>query len=170
MTTTATAVLSDRQKHYLPYKSLRGYCTNVYLHLNLEEEGQFPGFPLTIDGRPLAVQRLIHLYLPRGFADNGSNDLLPCYGWLLEITDLTGASHSLDIALHSLYMSQLYATGCDTAPLETCLDIYDTALQKLRADLEDPEAKLRDETLAAIVIISTNEVRNLVGNLSYICS
>lgn len=100
------------------------------------------------------------------FADDGMNDIQTCCSWLLETAELTGTSQALDVALHSLYMSQLYATGSNTASLETCLDIYNMALQKLRADLEDPEAKLRDETLAAIVIISTNEVRNHVGNFS----
>jgi hypothetical protein len=112
------------------------------------------------------VQLLKQLYLPRGLADDGVNDIQTCCSWLLETAELTGTSQALDVALNSLYMSQLYATGINTASLEACLDIYNTALQKLRADLEDPEAKLRDETLAAIVIISTNEVRNHVGNFS----
>ena len=110
------------------------------------------------------MRLLKQLYLPRGFVDDSVSDIQTCYSWLLEIAELTGISQALDVALHSLYMSQLYATGSNMASLETCLGIYNTALQKLCADLEDPEAKLRDETLAAIVVISTNEVRNHVGN------
>lgn len=163
MTTTATTVLSDKRRQQLQYQSLDGYHANLHGRSSIIPEGQtFPRCPSSIEGRTRIVQLLKQIYLPRGFADDGVNGLQTCYSWLLEIDELTGASQSLDVALHSLYMSQLYATGSDAASLEACLDVYNTALQNLRADLEDPEAKLRDETLAAIVVISTNEVSTLL--------
>lgn len=164
MTTTATTVLSDKRRRQLQYDSLDGSHVNVNLHLNILG-GQFPACPPSLEGRPRAVQLLKQIYLPRSLADDSVNYIPTCCSWLEEAAGLTGTSQALDVALHSLYVSQLYATGNNMTPLETCLDVYNTALQKLRVDLEDSKAKLRDETLAAIVVISTNEVRSLVGNL-----
>jgi hypothetical protein len=55
-------------------------------------------------------------------------------------------------------MTLLYVTKSSGSSLEKSLDLYNTALQALRADVEHPESKFREETIAAIVLVSMTEV------------
>ncbi|RDI79933.1 hypothetical protein Vi05172_g9952 [Venturia inaequalis] len=61
------------------------------------------------------------------------------------------------MSLQSLCVVQSFVHGI-TASLEHSLHLYDTALQKLREDVEDHDLKLSKETLATIVVLSTTEV------------
>jgi len=71
---------------------------------------------------------------------------------------LKGYSQALDISLLSFSMTLLYVNGSISSSLEKSLDLYNTALQKLRADVEHPKSKFREETVAAIVLVSMTEV------------
>jgi len=151
---TAATVLSGIRKH-------RGLPKRVFASPHAEEDLHpcvlelfSPTYP-PLELRPRAVQLLKKLYLPREHAE-GYSSIQTCWGWLLAISDLMAPSQALDMSLQSLCVALLYVTG--SMSLEESLDLYNSAIQKLRADIDDPAVKLREETLAAIVVLSTSEV------------
>lgn len=72
--------------------------------------------------------------------------------------DLTNLSEALDTALLALCVGQLYVTSTGPGTLEQGLALCNNAITKLRAEIEHPETRFREETLAAIVILSTCEL------------
>jgi hypothetical protein len=157
LTVNAATVLSDIRNHALHTQEIQGLDPEFDLHKNfLELLSPSCHF---LELRPRAVDLVKKLYLPLQ-EDNDSNSIQSIYDWLLSIAELKGSSKALDISLLSFCMTLLYVTGSSSASLEKSLDLYNTALQKLRADIEDPTAKFRRETLAAILLISTTEVSN----------
>lgn len=104
--------------------------------------------------RMYAVELLEAMYLPKqSVSSEGS------FSWVYHVTDLNEPSKSLDTALFAFCLAQLHVTGTGGPSLYQCLDQYNTALQHLYSDLADSERRFREETLAAIVVLSTCEVR-----------
>jgi hypothetical protein len=167
LNTTAQTVISDIRKHKLRNQGLHSLDTEIDLNLHISKILSSSCPPLEL--RTHAFQLLKSLYLPREQPDDGYYYSQTCYGWLIAASGLKGASQALDISLFSFCVVVLHVSGSNVVSLERSLDLYNTALQKLRADIEDPEKKLREETLAAIVIISTIEVRNLEIVMSVYC-
>jgi hypothetical protein len=112
-----------------------------------------------LEPRQRAVRLLQKTYLPSDYQDD-SNYSQTCWGWVFSISELTGVSRALDLSLQSLCAVQSHVRGVCVS-LERSLDLYNTALQKLREDVEDHESKLSKETLATIVVLSTTEVFKL---------
>lgn len=110
--------------------------------------------------RKYAVKVLEITYLPK---EQATNNLHPetskgSIWWIYHLTDLTEPSKPLDAALFAFCLAQLHITGRGSATLYQCLDQYSAALQSLYTDLEDPNRRSREETLAAILLLSTCEV------------
>jgi hypothetical protein len=157
--------LSDSRNRELHTQQVRGLDPQVDLYKNfLDLLSPSCNF---LELRPRAIELIKKLYLPLREA-NDSDSVQTIYDWLLSIQQLKGSSQALDISLLSFCMTLLHVNGGSSACLEKSLDLYNTALQKLRADVEDPEAKFRRETLAAILLVSTTEVTN-PGPSTVIC-
>jgi hypothetical protein len=110
--------------------------------------------------RDHAYQLLKKLYLPQpNQLIKGNNTIWMTYSWLQSVCELKEPNEALDHALHSLCAIQVYVTRTGDATLGECLSLYNEALQKLQRRFEDPEVSYDDETLAAIVVLSTCEVR-----------
>lgn len=151
---TAATVLSDIRKGKLRSHDLNPVNIQADFHLSLSDVLS-PSHHY-LDLRRRAVQLLQKLYLASDY-EVDSNYSQTCWGWVLSISELTGISRALDMSLQSLCVVQSFAHGI-TVSLEQSLDLYNTALQKLREDVEDHESKLSKETLATIVVLSTTEV------------
>jgi hypothetical protein len=80
------------------------------------------------------------------------------FSWVYRLAELMEPSESLDTALSAFCLTQLHVTGKDNVSLYQCLEKYNTALQHLYSDLDDSERRFREETLAAILVLSTCEV------------
>lgn len=151
---TAATVLSDIRKGKLRSHDLSPVNVQTDLHQSLSDVLSPSHYYLELRRR--AVQLLQKLYLASDY-EVDSNYSQTCWGWVLSISELTGISRALDMSLQSLCVVQSFAHGI-TVSLEQSLDLYNTALQKLREDVEDHESKLSKETLATIVVLSTTEV------------
>jgi hypothetical protein len=112
--------------------------------------------------RKYAIKILEATYLPKELVSSRLNPETSKGGfsWVYRLTDLIEPSKSLDASLFAFCLAQLYITGTGNTPLYQCLDPYSTALQHLYTDLDDPDRRFREETLAAIILLSTCEVRN----------
>lgn len=154
-TVTAATVLSELRSHKSLDQDIHGLNSEIDSHLQTSEllsPSDSPG-----ELRTRAVHLIKQLYLPREYASN-DNSSQTCHAWLTSILDLKGYSQALDISLLSFSMTLLYVNGSISSSLEKSLDLYNTALQKLRADVEHPKSKFREETVAAIVLVSMTEV------------
>jgi hypothetical protein len=159
---TAATTLSEIRSHHVKNQVIHSLTIKPDYDSQLLELLSPSCNPL--DLRPRAVELLKKLYLPRENKDSDPQQI--SYAWILSIADLKEPSSALDTSLLSFCMIQIYVTGNGSAFLEKSLDLYSTALQELQANIEDPEAKFRRETLAAIAVLSTIEV----GGISGACS
>ncbi|KAI1117883.1 hypothetical protein F5Y14DRAFT_327186 [Nemania sp. NC0429] len=105
--------------------------------------------------RRCALELLKDTYLPRHLSSESRQG---SFSWVYGLTDLTQTSRLLDTSLFAFCFSQLHVTGNKGISLYPCLDQYNVALQHLALDLDDPERRLQEETLAAIVVLSTCEL------------
>lgn len=80
------------------------------------------------------------------------------YAWLQKIYTLGESSDALDASLVSFCMIQVYIAGSKSVSSNAALESYNHAVQKLIEGLDDERARNNDETLAAIVVLSTCEV------------
>jgi hypothetical protein len=110
--------------------------------------------------RKYAFKVLEATYLPRNpFSSSFNAETIEgSFSWVYRLPDLTEPSKSLDAALFAFCLVQLHITGKGNSSFYDCLDRYNTALQHLHSDLDDTESQFREETLAAIVVLSTCEV------------
>lgn len=112
--------------------------------------------------RKYGVQVLQATYLPKQpISDN--DGMVPSEGsfaWVYCLTDLVEPSQSLDAALLAFCLTQLHVTGTGATTLNQCLAQYDSALKHLYADIDDEDRRLREETLAAILLLTTCEARH----------
>ncbi|KAI1373408.1 hypothetical protein F4677DRAFT_429545 [Hypoxylon crocopeplum] len=153
--TTAPSVLSEHRAQQQPKDIRPNPRIEADLHyLFVESSHNIYLF------RKYVVELLETTYLPKQRISNG---LTPeasegSFSWAYQLADLTGPSKSLDASLFAFCLAQLHVTGTGNASLYQCLDHYNTALQHLYADLDDSESRFREETLAAIIVLSTCEL------------
>lgn len=105
--------------------------------------------------RPDAVDLLKRLYLPKQI---NADSVYCSYSWILHLKDLQGLSESLDTSLLALCVGQLYVTSTGPGTLEQGLALYNNAITKLRSEIEHPETRFREETVATIIVLSTCEL------------
>lgn len=144
--TTATSVLSERRARQ---RSKEADLRNLYQKSSLN----------CCEFRKNAVELLRATYLPKQKAPSASSPSEGSFAWAYRLADLVEPSEALDTALFAFCLAQLHVTGTDTITPCECLDQYDIALKHLRSDLDDPTRRFREETLAAILLLSTFEVR-----------
>ncbi|KAI1333938.1 hypothetical protein F5Y15DRAFT_430174 [Xylariaceae sp. FL0016] len=110
--------------------------------------------------REHAAELLKQLYLPKQSLftalQTDTND--GSFSWVYHLSDLTLPSSSLDASLFAFCLAQLHVTGRGDISLYQCLEQYTSALQQLHVDLDSSDARVREETLAAIVTLSTCEL------------
>lgn len=144
--TTAISVLSElRARQGSKEADLR----NLYLRSSLN----------CCEFRKHAVGLLRATYLPKQRPPSASTPSEGSFAWAYRLADLVEPSKALDTALFAFCLAQLHVTGIKTITSCECLDQYDIALQHLRSDLDDLARRFREETLAAILLLSTFEVR-----------
>ncbi|KAI1477455.1 hypothetical protein K445DRAFT_322768 [Daldinia sp. EC12] len=146
--TTAMSVLSGLKAQEVPKRSLPNPKAEATLHRLFSESSHS-----CHEFRLYAVELLEALYLPKQCASGEGS-----FSWVYHITDLNEPSKSLDTSLFAFCLAQLHVTGTGGSTLYQCLDQYNTALQHLYSDLADSEMRFREETLAAIVVLSTCEL------------
>ncbi|XXH00727.1 tRNA dimethylallyltransferase, mitochondrial [Hypoxylon texense] len=104
--------------------------------------------------RKYAVRLLEATYLPKQPVSTSEGS----FSWAYRLADLLKPSKALDTSIFAFCLSQLHVTGAGSASLYQCLDQYNTALRYLYADLDDPKKLSQEETLAAIIVLSTCEL------------
>ncbi|KAI1643514.1 uncharacterized protein F4817DRAFT_349552 [Daldinia loculata] len=146
--TTAMSVLSELRAQEGPKSASPNPKAEATLHQLFSESSHN-----CREFRMYAVELLEAMYLPKqSVSSEGS------FSWVYHVTDLNEPSKSLDTALFAFCLAQLHVTGTGGPSLYQCLDQYNTALQHLYSDLADSERRFREETLAAIVVLSTCEL------------
>ncbi|KAG4437315.1 hypothetical protein IFR05_007211 [Cadophora sp. M221] len=148
---TATSVLSEIKAQQRP----KDAKTEADLHYLFSESSRN-----SRDFRHYAIELLKATYLPKKPASSSCNTETSGRGfsWVYCLKDLVEPSKSLNAALFAFCLVQLHITGSGNASLYQCLDQYNTALQHLYSDINDPERQFREETLAAILVLSTCEL------------
>ncbi|KAI1178868.1 hypothetical protein F4777DRAFT_38469 [Nemania sp. FL0916] len=105
--------------------------------------------------RLYALALLEATYLPKHLS---AESLQGSLSWVYGLKDLTRESKLLDTSLFAFCLSQFYVTEYADTSLYLCLNQYNSALQILALDLNDSERRLQEETLAAILLLSTCEL------------
>ncbi|KAI8634933.1 hypothetical protein F5Y19DRAFT_410923 [Xylariaceae sp. FL1651] len=105
--------------------------------------------------RRYALELLQATYLPKNLSVESRQG---SFSWVYGLADLTQPSKLLDTSLFAFCLSQFHVTKYGSTTLYHCLRQYDTALQYLALDLGDPVRILQEETLAAILVLSTCEL------------
>lgn len=154
---TATSVLSElkREENYRKLHPNLQYDQDLrYL---LSEISNSLYAPLRY--RRYAEELLKKLYLPQPHQLARRPELgRATYSWLHAVCQLSGQSQALDYSLLAFSVIQVYITRIGTASLEQALHLYTEGIERLRRDLENPTTRFLDETIAAIVVLSTCEV------------
>lgn len=124
---------------------------------------EFSSSPVTI--RLRAWEILKYLYLPRAEPTH-EVDLAAtsCYSWVHAVCHLSLESNILDRSLLAFCAVQIHIAEPQSISREYALSLYSEAVQELIQDLEFPHEQDKDETLGAILALSTCEVRMLSVN------
>jgi hypothetical protein len=111
--------------------------------------------------RSLAWKILKELYLPSlPPSDHTPITATSCYSWLSAVCQMKLESHVLDHSLLTFCAIQICIAEPRSVPLDLALHLYSQALSKLAQNLEYTHEQDKNETLAAIVVLSTCEVRH----------
>ncbi|KAI1497195.1 hypothetical protein F5X99DRAFT_397868 [Biscogniauxia marginata] len=153
--TTAPSVLLELRAQQQPKDGLANPRTEADLHYLFSESPHN-----SHEFRKYAVELLEAMYLPKPSVCSSFNAETSegSFSWVYRLTDLVEPSKSLDTSIFAFCLSQLHVTGTGMASLYQCLDQYNTALKHLHSDLDDSEKRFREETLAAILVLSTCEL------------
>lgn len=108
--------------------------------------------------RKFAVGVLRTTYFPKVYKSPDMDTSEGSFSWVYSLLDLVAPSKSLDTALYAFCLAQLHVTGTGNVSLYECLEQHTAALKHLYSDLDDPFIQSREETLAAIIVLSTFEV------------
>jgi hypothetical protein len=111
--------------------------------------------------RSQAWEILKELYLPRLPSPREVPvTVTSCYSWLSAVCQLNLESRVLDQSLVAFCAIQVCIAEPWSVPLDLALQMYSKALTNLAQDLGFTHEQFKDETLAAIVVLSTCEVRS----------
>lgn len=113
--------------------------------------------------REFAVGILRATYFPKPYQIQDVDTSEGSFSWVYSLLDLVEPSKSLDTALFAFCLAQLHVTGTGDVGLYRCLEQHTAALEHLYSALDDPIIRSREETLAAIIVLSTFEVCTLNG-------
>jgi Fungal Zn(2)-Cys(6) binuclear cluster domain len=153
--TTALSTLAELRQQSQDRVSRVPHYDHVLI--SLSEQLQAPKTS-TIRFRKDAFHLLEQLYLPQPQIKSSEwNPSWSSTSWVSALCDLEGPSKALNTSLLAFCIIQVLVTGSGTASLEQALNAYDEALKELQNELRN-ELSNPDETLAAIVLLSTCEV------------
>lgn len=109
--------------------------------------------------RSQALGILKKLYLPHGdHTEKFDLVSISCFSWPHAICQLQSRSKVLDESLFAFCAIQISLHEQRTVSEDAAFQLYDKALSSLVEHLEFPHEQSKDETLAAIVVLSTCEV------------
>ncbi|KAH7394902.1 hypothetical protein DE146DRAFT_615659 [Phaeosphaeria sp. MPI-PUGE-AT-0046c] len=106
-----------------------------------------------------ALKILQELYLPRT-KNTDPLDLtaVPCFSWAHAVCHLAGESKVLDESLLAFCAIQISIREPQTTPGDAAFQLYDKAISSLVNSLGYIHEQVKDETLAAIIVLSTCEL------------
>jgi hypothetical protein len=118
----------------------------------------FSSSPMTTRSR--AWEILKELYLPRVPPTQNIESLVAtsCYSWVHAVCHSSLESNILDLSLLAFCAIQIHIAEPLSISHEYALNLYNDAVQELIQDLEFPHERDKDETLGAILALSTCEV------------
>jgi hypothetical protein len=107
-----------------------------------------------------AWEILKDLYLPRAVPTHNVESLAAtsCYSWVHAVCHLSLESNILDRSLLAFCAIQIHIAEPLSISHEYALSLYNEAVQELIQDLEFPHERDKDETLGAILALSTCEL------------
>ena len=109
--------------------------------------------------RTLALALVKKLYLPKPELLHQREELgASTYAWVYSACGLSGYSQALDYALLAFCVILAHITRVASTSFEEVLRLYSEGIERLRTELEHSQTRCRDETVAAIVTLSTCEV------------
>ena len=115
-----------------------------------------------LESRTQAWEILKELYLPSATTTKLTDSEVPSsYAWLQAACQLGLRSCALDQALLAFCAIQICMAEPWSISVATSIQVYNEALPKLVQNLKLPRDQVKDETLAAIVVLSTCEVRTV---------
>lgn len=165
---TALSVIADtrlqHRQHEQHSQSSSPYLKNVQILHHLRNQLSQPCYDApNFRSQALYVLQSIYLPQPDVAAGDDDNDSDPTPSqWVRAVCQMTGSSSGLDYALLAFCAVQVRLSGesgeSGISHDET-VQVYNSALGKVIADLNSQLARGSDETLAAIVVLSTCEVR-----------
>jgi hypothetical protein len=147
-------VLGTRQKHDQVSAAASSAAPILSLP-QLKSKLLDPSYP-SCQFRRHAWDLLKELYLPRAHSPF-FNRTTP-YSWLQAACGLRGRSDALDHSLLAFCAIQISLAAIPSKTVDQDLELYNNGLQELIKELEDDRLRNNDETLAAIVVLSTCEV------------
>ncbi|KAH3944514.1 hypothetical protein HBH98_153140 [Parastagonospora nodorum] len=111
---------------------------------------------------------LRELYLPRTRStDECEVTATSCYSWVHAVCHMVPKSNVLNQALLAFCAIQVYLAEPWSISEERAQSLYGEAVKKLIESLEESDVERRDDTLAAIVVLSTCELFILQGHESW---
>ncbi|KAF1832296.1 hypothetical protein BDW02DRAFT_571215 [Decorospora gaudefroyi] len=149
--TTALAAISEAKLREPPAVSLEPstwYQAFQRLSLSISD----PSF------RTQAWTVLRELYLPRATSTDTEAEATTAYSWLKAACELGERSYVLDQSLLAFCAIQIHIAEPWNISVNTALRLYSESLPKLVRSIEDPHEQGKNETLAAIVALSTCEL------------
>jgi hypothetical protein len=117
------------------------------------------------DSSPIAFRShaweiLQHLYLPRARSIHDiDHTTASCYSWVYAVCHLNMRSVVMDRSLLAFCAIQVHISEPWSISRQYALELYSKALEKLVQSLDLLHERGQDETLAAIVVLSTCEVQ-----------
>jgi hypothetical protein len=163
--TSALTAISEAKQHDSPRSS---FSTASALYQDFERLIAVRANALTtlLQFRTQAFDILKALYLPRtapSVQNTPHHEGTNAYSWVYATCQLSLESSVLDQSLLAFCAIQIYIVEPSSISLEAALQLYSEALSELVQSLESSESRSQDETLAAIVVLSTCEVRWICG-------
>ena len=155
--TAVSAISRQRDRSTRAALAPASTCLQNLQHLLIEDLNSSKS---PLEFRTRAVALIKDLYLPRALAKAESTANHTATSWVHAISKLDRRSRALDRSLLAFCAIQAHLTEPKTVPLEAGLQLYNPAIQELVKSLENHEIRYDDETLAAIVVLSTCEVRS----------
>ena len=100
------------------------------------------------------------IYFPLSNAGNSEGDSTPS-SWFRAVCQMEGPSDALDYSLLAFCAIQIRLSGDKRISYDETVELYNQAISKVIAVLDSPSIGNSDQSLAAIVILSTCEVSGL---------
>ncbi|UKZ78863.1 hypothetical protein TrVFT333_006609 [Trichoderma virens FT-333] len=162
---TALSVIADAQLYQRQHHSPFSECLQIVNQLRAQLSQPFYD---TTNFRSQALRVLQGIYLPHPHINpcHNSSDPTPSH-WIKAVCQMQAPSDALDHSLVAFCAVQVCLSGDSYLSQDETCQIYNHALNKVIEDLDLRRARNSDETLAAIVVLTTCELFVFPTNTSW---